>query len=88
MILGSALYRPRLRSAAGAFSQPVNRLAWPNWLRDRNLLTDLLNRELLTMDTYNDLTRFSQVAGKWPPPVAARWNLLMLRLTRTGFRLD
>jgi hypothetical protein len=51
---------------------------------------ELLNRELLTMDRYNtnDLEVFSQVAGQWPPPVAARWKLLLQRLTRTGARLD
>jgi hypothetical protein len=62
--------------------------AWPNWLRDRDLLTALLNRELLTINRYNQLTVFSQVAGQWPPPVAARWKLLLQRLTRTGARLD
>jgi hypothetical protein len=33
--------------------------AWPDWLRDRDHLTELLNRELLTMDSYNDLTVFT-----------------------------
>ena len=28
--------------------------AWHNWLRDRDLITELLNRELLTMNRYND----------------------------------
>jgi hypothetical protein len=62
--------------------------AWPNWLRDRDLLTDLLNRELLTMDGYNDVTMFSQVIGQWPPPLAGRWKLLLQRVMRTGARLD
>jgi len=62
--------------------------AWPNWLRHRNVITDLLNRELLTMDSYNDLTIFSQVIGEWPPPVAARWKSLLQRLTRAGAQLD
>jgi hypothetical protein len=29
------------------------------------------------MKSYNDLTVFSQVVGQWPPPVAAKWKLLM-----------
>jgi hypothetical protein len=63
--------------------------AWPDWLRDRNLLTELLNRELLTMDRYkDDLTLFSEVVGQWPPPVAGKLKLLLQRLTRTGARLD
>ena len=62
--------------------------AWPNWLRDRDHLTELLNRELLSMDSYNDLTIFSQVVGQWPPPVASRLKLLMMRLAPGGARLD
>jgi hypothetical protein len=58
-----------------------------DWLRDREELTELLNRELLTMDRYNDLTVYSQVVGQWPPPVAAKWKLLMLRLAPGGARL-
>jgi hypothetical protein len=76
-----------LRNVA-AYEQFYGRCeAWPNWLRDRDLLTDLLDRELLTMDGYNDLTMFSQVIGQWPPPLAGRWKLLLQRLTRTGPRL-
>jgi hypothetical protein len=62
--------------------------AWPNWLRDREELTELLNRELLTMDRYNDLTVFSQVVGQWPPPAAGKLKLLMMRLAPGGARLD
>jgi hypothetical protein len=78
-----------LRNVA-AYEQLFGRCkAWPNWLRDRDHLTELLNRELLTMDRYDDdLTLFSQVVGQWPPPVAAKWKLLLQRLTRTGARLD
>ena len=42
--------------------------AWPNWLRDRDLLTELLNRELLSMDGYSALNPFSALIGLWPPP--------------------
>ena len=62
--------------------------AWPNWLRDRKELTELLNRELLTMDSYNDLTVFSQIVGQWPPPAAGKLKLLMMRLAPGGARLD
>jgi hypothetical protein len=62
--------------------------AWPNWLRDRNLLTELLNRELLTIESYNDLTFFSQVAGQWPPPAISKWKLFMLRHAPGGARID
>jgi hypothetical protein len=77
-----------LRNVA-AYEQFYGRCeAWPNWLRDRDLLTDLLDRELPTMDSYNDLTMFSQVIGQWPPPLEARWKLLLKRVMRTGVRLD
>jgi hypothetical protein len=42
--------------------------AWPNWLRDRDLLTELLNRELLSMDGGSALNPFSALVGLWPPP--------------------
>lgn len=62
--------------------------AWPDWLRDRDHLTELLNRELLTMDRYNELTVDSQVVGQWPPPVTCKLKLLMMRLAPGGARLD
>jgi hypothetical protein len=62
--------------------------AWPDWLRDRDLLTELLNRELLTMDRYNSLTVFSQVVGRWPPPAVGKLKLLMMRLAPGGAKLD
>jgi hypothetical protein len=77
-----------LRNVA-AYEQFYGRCeAWPTWSRNRYLLTKLLDRELLAMDSYNDLSVFSQVVGQWPPPVASRWRLLMLHLTRTGVRID
>jgi hypothetical protein len=77
-----------LRNVA-AYEQSYGRCeAWPDWLRDRDLLTELLNRELLSMERYNALTVFSQVAGQWPPPAASKWMLLLQRLVRAGARLD
>jgi hypothetical protein len=54
-----------LRNVA-AYEQSYGRCeAWADWLRDRDLLTELLNRELLSMERYNALTVFSRVAGQW-----------------------
>jgi hypothetical protein len=80
--------REALRNVAAYEQAYAGCEAWPNWLRDRNLLTDLLNHELLTMASYNDLTIFSQVVGQWPSPVAVRWKLLMMRLAPGRARLD
>ena len=62
--------------------------AWPDWLRDRARMRELLDRELLSIERYSGLAYYSQVIGQWPPPVASRLNLLMLRLGRAGTRLD
>ena len=78
-----------LRNVA-AYEQFYGRCeAWPDWLRDRDRLRELLDRELLSIERYSDLTYYSQVIGQWPPPVASRLNLLMFRLLgRGGTRLD
>jgi hypothetical protein len=77
-----------LRNVA-AYEQLYGRCdVWPDWLRDRDRLRELLDRELLSIDRYSGLTFYSQVIGQWPPPVAGRLNLLMLRLWRSGSRLD
>lgn len=78
-----------LRNVA-AYEQFYGRCeAWPDWLRDRDRLRELLDRELLSIERYSDLTFYSQVIGQWPPPVASRLNLLMFRLLgRGGTRLD
>jgi hypothetical protein len=78
-----------LRNVA-AYEQFYGRCAaWPDWLRDRHRLRVLLDRELLSIERYCDLTFYSQVIGQWPPPVASRLNLLMFRLLgRGGTRLD
>ena len=47
---------------------------------------NLLNRELLTMNSFN-LWAFDDVAARWPPPVA-RLKLFVQRLSGTGARLD
>ena len=66
-----------LRNVA-AYEQFYGRCeAWPDWLRDRDRLRELLDRELLSIERYSDLTFYSQVIGRWPPPVAGRLNLLM-----------
>lgn len=63
--------------------------ATPNWLKDPQLLTELLNHELLTMAASSwgrhDL---SQVAGQWPAPKPRRLQLLLQRLRRVGAQLD
>ena len=88
LLLVAGTVEDTLRNVA-AYEQFYGRCeAWPNWLRDRDHLTELLNRELLTMDGYDDLTVFSQVVGQWPPPVASRLKLLMMRLAPGGARLD
>ena len=78
-----------LRNVA-AYEQFYGRCeAWPDWLRDRDRLRELLDRELLSIERYSDLTFYSQVIGQWPPPVTSRLNLLMFRLLgRGGTRLD
>jgi hypothetical protein len=78
-----------LRNVA-AYEQLYGRCeAWPDWLRDRDRLRELLDRELLSIERYSGLTYYSQVIGQWPPPPASRSNLFMLRLLRrAGTRLD
>jgi hypothetical protein len=88
LLLVAGTVEDTLRSVA-TYEQFYGRCeAWPDWLRDRDLLTELLNRELLTMESYDDLTVFSQVVGQWPPPVAAKWKLLLQRLAPGRARLD
>jgi hypothetical protein len=60
-----------LRNVA-AYEQLYGRCdAWPDWLRDRDCLRKLLDRELLSIDRYRGLTYYSQVSGQWPPPSQA-----------------
>ena len=52
----------------GAYEDLYGRCeAWPEWLRDEELLNKLIARERLSKQSYG-LELFTQVAGEWPPP--------------------
>ena len=75
-------------SNVAAYEQLYGRCeAWPSWLREPVTLTNLLNRELFTMNGFN-LRAFDEVAARWPPPPVAWLKLIVQRLSGTGARLD